>query len=59
MISEGVVSLPEPKEPDIRSFGEKLADAGSAIGHGIAEGVKAAGHGVAAGYTASWKNRAA
>ena len=59
MISEGVVSLPEPKEPDTRSFGERLADAGSAIGHGIAEGVKAAGHGVAEGYTASWKNRAA
>ena len=52
MIDEGIVTLPEPKEPDTRSFGEKLADTGSAIGHGIAAGAKAAGHGVAAGYRA-------
>ena len=52
MISEGIVTLPEPKEPDTRSFGEKLADTGSAIGHGIAAGAKAAGHGVAVGYKA-------
>ncbi len=52
MINEGVVTLPEPKEPDTRSFGEKLADTGSAIGHGLAAGAKAAGHGVAAGYKA-------
>ncbi len=52
MINEGVVTLPAPKVPDTRSFGEKLADTGSAIGHGIAAGAKAAGHGVAAGYRA-------
>ena len=52
MINEGIVTLPEPKEPDTRSFGEKLADTGSAIGHGIAARAKAAGHGVAAGYRA-------
>ena len=52
MINEGIVTLPEPKEPDTRSFGEKLADTGSAIGHGLAAGAKAAGHGVAAGYKA-------
>ena len=52
MISEGIVTLPEPKEPDTRSFREKLADTGSAIGHGIAAGAKAAGHGVAVGYKA-------
>ena len=52
MISEGVVTLPEPKEPDARSFGEKFAEANSAIGHSIAEGVKAAGYGVAVGYKA-------
>ncbi len=52
MIGEGIVTLPEPREPDKRSFQEKLADANSAIGHSIAEGVKAAGHGVAAGYKA-------
>ena len=52
MIEEAVVTLPEPREPDTRSFGEKLADTGSAIGHGIAVGAKAAGHGVAVGYKA-------
>ena len=52
MITEGIVTLPEPKEPDNRSFGEKLADTGSAIGHGIAAGAKAAEHGVVVGYKA-------
>ncbi len=52
MIEEGIVTLPKPREPDTRSFGEKLADTGSAIGHGIAAGAKAAGHGVAVGYKA-------
>ena len=49
MIGEGIVTLPEPKEPDTRSFQEKFAEANSAIGHSIAQGVKAAGHGVAVG----------
>ncbi len=52
MLSEGIVTLPEPKRPDGRSFGEKLADTGSTIGHGIAAGYKAVEHGVVAGYTA-------
>ena len=52
MIREGIVSLPEPKEQDKHSFGEKFAEANNAIGHGIIESAKAAGHGVVAGVKA-------
>ena len=52
MIQEGIVSLPEPKEQDKHSFGEKFAEANNAIGHGIIESAKAAGHGVVAGVKA-------
>ena len=52
MIREGIVSLPEPKEQDKHSFGEKFAEANNAIGHGIIESAKAARHGVVAGVKA-------
>ena len=52
MIQEGIVSLPEPKEQDKHSFGEKFAEANNAIGHGIIESAKAAGRGVVAGVKA-------
>ena len=52
MIQEGIVSLPEPKEQDKHSFGEKFAEANNAIGHGIIESARAAGHGVVAGVKA-------
>ncbi|MBP3209962.1 MAG: NAD-dependent epimerase/dehydratase family protein [Oscillospiraceae bacterium] len=52
MIREGIVSLPEPKEQDKHSFGEKFAEANNAIGHGIIESAKAAGLGVVAGVKA-------
>ena len=52
MLEEGIVTLPEPGEKDNRSFGEKFAEANSAIGHGIVTGYKAVEHSVVAGYKA-------
>ena len=56
MLEEGIVTLPEPKEPDTRSLGRKIVDTNVQLGKDVARGTvagyKAIEHSVVAGYKA-------